>query len=97
MKKKEKGISKSKTSKSKPITRVITEQKEKTLTIYPCFLCKKEVLKGERQYMIGIDKPYANLFVHYWCWRDIQPVSDEKLRQLIKDNVDLIMEIIASF
>jgi len=32
-----------------------------------CIVCKKEVLEEQPKYMIALEKPYINLYVHREC------------------------------
>jgi hypothetical protein len=33
-----------------------------------CFLCEKEIQIGSRYQIIGLDKPYINLYFHRGCY-----------------------------
>jgi hypothetical protein len=36
-----------------------------------CIVCKEEVLGTDDKTMLGIDKPYINLWLHKACYRSI--------------------------
>lgn len=52
-------------------------------TIYkPCPVCNEELLADQKKFMIPVEVPYLNIFVHRECWRIIK---DDLLNFLTKN------------
>ena len=46
-----------------------------------CLVCDLEVDPTERRYLLGIDNPYVNIYLHRDCWDNIKEHSDTYLRE----------------
>jgi len=50
----------------------------------PCIVCKKEILDIDSKFMIALEVPYLNLYVHRSCWMEIRNNLDE----FMSDNLE---------
>ena len=55
-----------------------------------CFDCKKEIETGEDKLMLGLDKPYINLWFHKHCYKlNVEPDIDVYMGKYALDMVQL--------
>ena len=60
------------------------EYKKNTICIY----CKKKVYKEDKKYMVGLEKPYINLFLHMDCYKKIKDNLLEFLENNLEDYIN---------
>ena len=46
-----------------------------------CIVCKEDVLISDEKKMIGIEKPYVNIYVHLSCYKEIESNLEEYLKE----------------
>jgi hypothetical protein len=49
-----------------------------------CFVCDKEILDSEDSYMVAIEIPYGNLFMHRNEYKQIESTLSEYLTERIE-------------
>lgn len=52
-----------------------------------CPVCKKEIQPEEIRYMLGLEKPYMNIFFHMECYKSISDMTE-----FLKQNIDSIIQ-----
>lgn len=52
-----------------------------------CPVCKKEIQLEEIRYMLGLEKPYMNIFFHMECYKSISDMTE-----FLKQNIDSIIQ-----
>jgi len=55
-----------------------------------CIICKEKVEKDQKKFMLALDIPYINLWLH----RDCFWFNKENINQILIDNIDLIYSLI---
>lgn len=51
-----------------------------------CLVCKKEVLKDQDKFMVGLDIPYVNLWFHRECYRQIE----NDINNFVLQNIEMV-------
>ena len=49
-----------------------------------CPVCDGEITSEDKKYMLGVDKPYMNSFLHFSCWLQIK----DNYRKFILENAE---------
>jgi len=52
--------------------------------IQKCIVCKEDVMETEGKFMIAIESPYINLYVHRNCWYEIE----DTLKEFMEKNLE---------
>jgi uncharacterized protein YmfQ (DUF2313 family) len=53
-----------------------------------CSVCQKEILKEDLKFLLGIDIPYCNIWMHRSCYKR---VLGEGLREYLTANIERIL------
>jgi len=51
-----------------------------------CLLCESNILKDQDKFMIALDIPYINLYMHMGCYRQIQ----EDLNNFLLQHIEMV-------
>ena len=57
-----------------------------------CFFCSKEIDDSSEKFMLGLDKPYVNLWFHRDCWRKIKNNFEDYFSQFSVEDVIIKLE-----
>lgn len=52
--------------------------------IQKCIVCKEDVLQTDNKFMIALESPYLNLYVHLPCYNEIV----NNLEEYLKENLE---------
>lgn len=55
-----------------------------------CPKCKKEILDTELKYMLALERPYLNVYMHRTCYDE---VCSSSLMSFVFDNIGLLLEM----
>jgi hypothetical protein len=56
--------------------------------MYECIVCGQIVSEQEERYLLGVDMPYINLWLHRGCWYSIKSYSDQFLKDHLLEYID---------
>lgn len=51
-----------------------------------CPVCKEELLPTDKKFMIPVEVPYLNLYVHRVCWNSVRYNLKEFLLRYLQEN-----------
>ena len=55
-----------------------------------CFYCNEEILPEQSRFLLGIEIPYANVWLHREHYKLIEPI----LREYLTENYDRLLKVI---
>lgn len=55
-----------------------------------CPVCNQEILYTERPFMIGLEKPYMNIFFHKECYNQVEG----NMTEFLDENIDNILALV---
>ncbi len=56
--------------------------------IYPCIVCGELLQPTERKFMLAVEVPYTNLWIHYNCYRN----NSENIHEILKEKLIKYLE-----
>jgi hypothetical protein len=56
--------------------------------IQKCIVCKEDVLETDKKFMVALESPYVNLYVHLLCYKEIE----NNLKEFMANNLVIYLK-----